>query len=40
MEEKTIFSEETSHFSENHEPDPSRNLSSNIQELIKGYKKL
>ena len=38
MEEKTIFSEETSHFSENHEPDPSRNLSSNIQELIKGYK--
>ena len=38
MEEKTIFSEETSHFSENHEPDPSRDLSSNIQELIKGYK--
>jgi len=38
MEEKTIFSKETSHFSESHEPDPSNELSPNIQKLIKGYK--
>jgi len=39
MEEKTIFSKETSHFSESYEPDSTKDLSLNVQKLIKGYKK-
>jgi len=38
MEEKTIFSKETSHFSESHEPDPAKELSPNVQKLINSYK--
>lgn len=38
MEEKTIFSEETNHFSPEQEATSSKEISSNIQKLIRGYK--